>query len=138
MQFGGHHLGINATLDGASGTVTFATHLAPNRLSIRTTTAPRSSRLLACSTAFAFYDSLTDHQLAALSGEQVIDLVCAPAIPATTHGNRAKGSDLTVAQKQLVLDVSVALGRTLDEETTASALAKIEATLDKTYICSTH
>ena len=138
VQFGGHHLGINATLDGASGTVTFApTHLG-SQPAVYTNDDGAEVQPLAgmYETAFAFYDSLTDEQLAALyQGEQVNNLVCAPGDTCDyPTGTGLKGSDLTDDQKQLLLDVVANWVGLSDEETTASALAKIEATLDETYI----
>lgn len=49
-------------------------------------------------------------------------------------GSGLQGSDLTDEQKQLLLDVIANWVGLADEETTATALAEIEATLDDTYI----
>jgi hypothetical protein len=138
LQFGGHHLGINATLDGSAGSVTFApTHLG-SQPAVYTDEDGNEVQPLAgmYETAFAFYDSLTDEQLADLyQGEQVSDLVCAPGGACDyPTGTGLSGADLTDEQKQLLLDVVANWVGLSDEETTADALAKVEATLDETYV----
>jgi hypothetical protein len=64
LQFGGHHLGINATLDASADAITFApTHLG-SQPSVYTDADGNEVQPLAgmYETAFAFYDSLTDEQ----------------------------------------------------------------------------
>jgi L-lactate utilization protein LutC len=138
LQFGGHHLGINATLDGTSDAITFApTHLG-SQPAVYTDADGNEVQPLAgmYETAFAFYDSLTEEQLAAMyQGEEVSDLVCAPGGTCDyPTGTGLSGADLTDEQKQLLLDVAANWVGLSDEETTADALAEIEATLDETYI----
>jgi hypothetical protein len=138
VQFGGHHLGINATLDGTEGSVTFApTHLG-SQPAVYTDAAGNEVQPVAgmYESAFAFYDSLTEEQKAQLyQGEEVPNLVCAPGdtcdYPASTG---IAGSELTEEQKQLLLDVIANWMGLADEQTTAETLAKIEATLDETYV----
>jgi hypothetical protein len=138
VQFGGHHLGINATLDGSVDAVTFApTHLG-SQPAVYTDADGNEVQPLAgmYETAFAFYNSLTEEQKAVLyQGENVSDLVCAPGgTCAYPTGTGLAGSDLSDEQKQLLLDVVANWVGLSDEETTATALAEIEATLDDTYI----
>jgi len=138
VQFGGHHLGINASLDAAAETVTFApTHLGtqPEVYTNADGTQVETFGTI-YTTAFAFYDSLTDEQKAALyQGEDVQAMVCAPGSTCTfPTGTGLAGSELTDEQKQLLLDVIANWVGLADEQTTADALAKIEATLDDTYI----
>ncbi|UJW31106.1 DUF3500 domain-containing protein [Saccharothrix sp. AJ9571] len=87
-------------------------------------------------TAFAFYDSLTDEQKAALyQSEDVAAMVCAPGDTCDyPTGTGLSGADLTDEQKQLLLDVIANWAGLADENTTADALAKIETTLDDTYV----
>ncbi len=138
IQFGGHHLGINATLDGSTDSITFA----PTHLGIQPAvyTAADGNEVQPFdgiySTAFAFYDSLTDEQKTALyQGESVANMVCAPGSTCDyPTGTGISGADLTEEQKQLLLDVIANWVGLADEETTSDALAKIEATLDETYV----
>lgn len=61
--------------------------------------------------------------------------MCAPGDTCDFEtGSGLQGSDLTDEQKQLLLDVIANWVGLADEETTATALAEIEATLDDTYI----
>jgi hypothetical protein len=138
VQFGGHHLGINATLDGSTGEITFApTHLGVQPAVYTDENGTEVQPFSAIyTTAFAFYDSLTDEQKAALyQGEQVATMVCAPGSTCDyPTGTGLSGADLTDEQKQLLLDVIANWVGLADEETTADALAEIEATLDDTSI----
>ncbi len=138
LQFGGHHLGINATLDGAADTITFApTHLGAQP-AVYTDDDGNEVQPLAgmYTTAFAFYDSLTDEQRSQLyQGSEVSNLTCAPGDTCSyPTGTGIAGSDLTAAQRKLLLDVIANWVGLSDEETTTAALAKIEATLDTTYV----
>nr|WP_137811046.1 MULTISPECIES: DUF3500 domain-containing protein [unclassified Gordonia (in: high G+C Gram-positive bacteria)] len=138
VQFGGHHLGINATLDGAADEITFA----PTHLGIQPAVYTDSDGNEVqpfdgiYTTAFAFYDSLTDEQKAALyQGSTVANMVCAPGSTCDyPTGTGISGADLTDEQKKLLLDVIANWVGLSDEETTSEALAEIEATLDETYI----
>lgn len=138
LQFGGHHLGINATLNGAADTITFApTHLGAQP-AVYTDDDGNEVQPLAgtYTTAFAFYDSLTDEQRSQLyQGSEVSNLTCAPGDTCSyPTGTGIAGSDLTAAQRKLLLDVIANWVGLSDEETTTAALAKIEATLDTTYV----
>nr|MDT0663454.1 DUF3500 domain-containing protein [Micromonospora sp. DSM 115978] len=138
LQFGGHHLGINATLDGAAGAITFApTHLGVQPVVYTNEEGETQQTLIGMyETAFAFYDSLTEEQQAALyQGAQVQNMACAPGGTCDyPTGTGVSGADLTDEQKQLLLDVIANWVGLSDEETTAAALAEIEATVDETYI----
>lgn len=135
VQFGGHHLGINATLDGTAGTLTFApTHLGVQPAVYTNEDGEEVEPFDGIYTdAFAFYDSLTDAQLAALTSGEVS--MCAPGDTCDfATGSGLQGSDLTDAQRQLLLDLIANWAGLADQETTAAALAGVEATLDDTYI----
>ena len=138
IQFGGHHLGINATLDGAADEITFA----PTHLGIQPAVYTDSDGNEVqpfdgiYTTAFSFYDSLTDEQKATLyQGSTVANMVCAPGSTCDyPTGTGISGADLTDEEKKLLLDVIANWVGLSDEETTSEALAEIEATLDETYI----
>ncbi|OZF26116.1 DUF3500 domain-containing protein [Rhodococcus sp. 14-2483-1-2] len=138
IQFGGHHLGINATLDGSQDAITFApTHLGIQPAAYTGSDGNEVQPFDGIYTsAFAFYDSLTDEQKATLyQGETVANMVCAPGSTCDfPTGNGISGADLTDEQKQLLLDVIANWAGLADEQTTSDALAKIEATLDSTYV----
>jgi hypothetical protein len=138
VQFGGHHLGINATLDGAADTVTFApTHLGTQpEVYIAADGSEVETFGTIYEAAFAFYDSLTEEQKADLyQGEDVAALVCAPGSTCDyPTGTGLAGSDLTVEQRALLLEVAANWVGLADAETTATALSEVEATLDETYV----
>lgn len=138
VQFGGHHIGINATLDGTADSITFApTHLG-SQPAVYTNGEGNEVQPLAgmYETAFAFYDSLSAEQQARLyQSASVADLVCAPGSTCDyPTGTGIAGSELTAEQKQLLLDVIANWVGLSDEETTSVALATIEATLDDTFV----
>lgn len=135
VQFGGHHLGINASLDGTAGTITFApTHLGVQPAVYTNEEGEEVQPFDGIYTdAFAFFDSLTAEQQATLTAGDVS--MCAPGDTCDfSTGAGLTGADLTDEQKQLLLDVIANWVGLADEETTTEALAEIEATLDETVI----
>ncbi|TPW76716.1 DUF3500 domain-containing protein [Schumannella sp. 10F1B-5-1] len=135
VQFGGHHLGINATLDPSADTITFApTHLGVQPAVYTDADGDEVQPFDGIYTdAFAFFDSLTDAQQATLTSGDVT--MCAPGDTCDfTSGDGLTGADLTDEQKQLLLDLIANWAGMADEQTNAAALAKIEATLDDTVI----
>ncbi len=135
VQFGGHHLGLNATLDGTADTITFApTHLGIQPAVYTAADGTQVQPFEAIYTsAFAFYDSLTAEQQATLTSGEVT--MCAPGDTCDfTTGTGLTGADLTDEQKQLLLDLIANWAGMADDETNAAALAKIEATLDTTVV----
>lgn len=138
IQFGGHHLGINATLDGAADAITFApTHLGVQPAEYTTADGTAVEPFDGIYTdAFAFYDSLTDEQKATLyQGESTAAMVCAPGSTCSfPTGTGISGADLTDEQRQLLLNLIANWAGMADEQTTDAQLAEIEATLDTTYV----
>ncbi len=135
VQFGGHHLGINADLDGTAGTVTFApTHLGVQPAVYTDASGTEVQPFDAIYTdAFAFFDSLSAEQQATLTSGDVT--MCAPGDTCDFEsGSGLTGADLTDEQKDLLLALMANWVGMADEETTAAALAEIEATLDETVI----
>lgn len=138
LQFGGHHLGINATLDGASGSITFAPSHLGSQPAVYTDDAGNSVQPLAgmYETAFAFYDALTDAQRATMyQGEQLSAGACAAGSTCSfPTGTGIAGAELSADQRQLLLDVIANWAGLADDQTTATTLAAIEATLATTYV----
>lgn len=135
VQFGGHHLGINATLDGASDAITFApTHLGIQPAVYTNEDGEEVQPFDGIYTdAFAFFDSLTADQQATLTSGEVS--MCAPGDTCDfSTGSGLTGADLTDEQKDLLLDLIANWSGIADEETTATTRAEIEATLDDTVI----
>ena len=136
IQFGGHHVGINATF--SNGTITFApTHLGTQPTTYTDSNGQTQSALGDMyQTAFDFYNSLTDEQKQKLyQGEEVKNLTCAPGDTCDyPTGTGIKGSELTDEQKQLLLKVIANWTNLADSETTQATMDQISATLDDTYV----
>lgn len=135
VQFGGHHLGINASMDGTADTITFApTHLGVQP-AVYTDEDGEEVRPFdgIYTDAFAFFDSLTEKQQATLTSGDVS--MCAPGDTCDfATGSGLTGADLTDEQRDLLLELIANWAGLADEETTATTLAEIEATLDDTVI----
>ena len=139
VQFGGHHLGINADMDGSAsdgvGALTFApTHLGVQPAVYTDAEGEEVQPFDGIYTdAFAFFDSLTAEQQATLTSGEVS--MCAPGSTCEfATGSGLQGSDLTDEQRELLLELIANWAGMADEETTATELAEIEATLDDTVI----
>ena len=136
IQFGGHHVGINATF--SNGTITFApTHLGTQPTTYTDSNGRTQSALGDMyQTAFDFYNSLTDEQKQKLyQGEEVKNLICAPGDTCDyPTGTGIKGSELTDEQKQLLLKVIANWTNLADSQTTQATMDQISATLDDTYV----
>ncbi|WP_084499817.1 DUF3500 domain-containing protein [Brevibacterium album] len=135
IQFGGHHLGINADLNGAENTITFApTHLGVQPAVYTNEDGDEVQPFDGIYTdAFAFFDSLTEDQQATLTSGDVS--MCAPGDTCDfSTGSGLTGAELTDEQKELLLKLIANWAGMADEETNATELAGIEATLDDTVI----
>ena len=135
VQFGGHHLGVNATLDGSADAITFApTHLGVQPAVYTNADGEEVQPFDGIYTdAFAFFASLTAEQQATLTAGEVSS--CAPGDTCDfATGSGLTGADLTGEQQRLLLELIANWAGMADEETTATALAEIEATLDETVI----
>ncbi|WP_416393521.1 MULTISPECIES: DUF3500 domain-containing protein [unclassified Curtobacterium] len=135
VQFGGHHLGINATLDGSSNAITFApTHLGMQPAVYTNSEGDEVQTFGSIyEDAFAFYDSLTSEQQQTLTSGEVT--MCAPGDTCDyATGSGLSGSDLTDEQRDLLLDLIANWSGMADEESAATTRAEIEATLDDTVI----
>ncbi|MEE6390157.1 DUF3500 domain-containing protein [Microbacterium paraoxydans] len=135
VQFGGHHLGINATLDGSADAITFApTHLGVQPAVYTDEDGEEVQPFDGIYTdAFAFFDSLTEDQQATLTSGDVS--MCAPGDTCDfSTGAGLSGADLSDEQRDLLLQLIANWAGMSDEETTDAALAEIEETLDDTVI----
>ncbi|MEI5672195.1 MULTISPECIES: DUF3500 domain-containing protein [unclassified Nocardioides] len=135
VQFGGHHLGINATMDGTADTLTFApTHLGVQPAVYTNEDGEEVQPFDGIYTdAFAFFDSLTAEQQATLTSGEVT--MCAPGDTCDfATGSGLTGADLSDEQRQLLLELVANWAGLADEQTTDTTLAGIEATLDDTVI----
>jgi hypothetical protein len=135
VQFGGHHLGINATLEVTEGAITFApTHLGVQPAVYTDADGNEVQPFDGIYTdAFAFFDSLTAEQQATLTSGEVS--MCAPGDTCDfSTGDGLTGADLTDDQRDLLLELIANWAGMADAQTTADALAEIEATLDDTVI----
>jgi hypothetical protein len=138
VQFGGHHLGINATLTASDPAITFApTHLGVQPLSYPSADGSMVGAFDDIYTdAFAFFDSLTAEQQSTLLAGDVT--MCAPGDTCDFPvGAGLLGADLTDEQRMLLLDLIANWAGMADEQSTAAARAAIEATLDTTVIAWT-
>jgi hypothetical protein len=96
VQFGGHHLGINATLEVTEGAITFApTHLGVQPAVYTDADGNEVQPFDGIYTdAFAFFDSLTAEQQATLTSGEVS--MCAPGDSCVfSTGDGLTGADLT-------------------------------------------
>ncbi|WBL19819.1 DUF3500 domain-containing protein [Citricoccus sp. NR2] len=136
LQFGGHHLGVNADLNGAEETLTFApTHLGVQPAVYTNDDGEEVQPFDEIYTdAFAFYDSLTTDQQETLTSGDVT--MCSPGDTCDfTTGAGLSGSDLTEEQREALLElIANWAGMAADDESNEAALAEIEATLDDTVI----
>lgn len=135
VQFGGHHLGVNATLDPSEEAITFApTHLGVQPAVYTDSEGNEVQPFDAIYTdAFTFFDSLTEEQQATLTSGDVS--MCSPGDTCDfATGSGLTGADLDDEQKQLLLDLVMNWAGMADEETSADARAEIEATLDEAVI----
>lgn len=135
VQFGGHHLGITADLDGDADTLTFApTHLGVQPAAYTAADGSEVQPFEAIYTdAFAFFDSLTAEQQATLTSGEVT--MCAPGDTCDfPTGSGLSGADLTDEQRTLLLELIANWAGMADEQSTAATLAAIEATLDETVV----
>lgn len=134
VQFGGHHLAINATIQGATISLTPSltgaqpTSFDQDGVTVRVQGAELDQ-------AFALIGSLSaEQQQKAIIGSTFVDLVLGPGQDGKTlPAEGIKATELTAAQRaQLMALVKERIGL-LNDEDAAPRLAAVEATLDETY-----
>lgn len=134
VQFGGHHLAINATIVGA--TITLAPSLTGAQPSSFTqdgaTVRVQGSEVDA---AFALINALTaDQQKVAVLGSNFIDLVLGPGQDGKTLAPEGvKGSDLTADQQALLLALIGERVGLLNDEDAAARMETLKSQIGETY-----
>ncbi|WP_185968448.1 DUF3500 domain-containing protein [Paracoccus sp. M683] len=134
LQFGGHHLAINATVFGPD--LSFSPmltggeplHITIDGVEIYTTEAETLA-------AQALLDSLNDDQKKqAIRSDKAINLLLGPGEYGTVLAPEGiKGSDLEEPQQELLLDlIHTRLGFANDDDS-AAMMAEVEAGLDQTW-----
>lgn len=134
LQFGGHHLGLNAVVAGPDVSI------APTLTGVQPATFLRDGQEVRPlgdenDKAFALMAALdpAQHDVAVLDYD-VGDLVLGPG-----HDGQAlqpeglAGADMTADQRALLLDLVAEWVRMLNEDDAAPKLARIEADLDETF-----
>ncbi|WP_052351879.1 DUF3500 domain-containing protein [Deinococcus pimensis] len=137
LQYGGHHLAINATVTGAN--ITLAPSLTGGQ-PIRTTVNGKSVTVVTqvpeeVKDAYALLSGLTATQKAqAVRSTSRIDLVLGPGQDGKTlQPEGLPGSALTAAQKKQLLTLIRDRVEILNANDAAPKLAAIEKNLDRTY-----
>ncbi|WP_161884362.1 DUF3500 domain-containing protein [Deinococcus alpinitundrae] len=137
LQFGGHHLAINATVDGSN--ITLAPSLTGGQ-PIYTTVNGQTITVVEdvpqeVKDAHTLLDSLNAAQQAkAMISTQRIDLVLGPGQDGKTlQAEGLPGSAMTAAQKSAFLTLVKERMNALNDDDLAPKLADIEKNLDQTY-----
>lgn len=130
LQFGGHHLAINATIKGALATI------APALPGVQPGTYTYNGRTVRplgdeYDLAFALLNSMTTAQRSAtVLGSSTIDLVLGPGKDAVTVlPEGIKASDLTEAQRAILLDLIGKYVNIIHDDASAKKMASIRANL---------
>lgn len=134
IQFGGHHLAINATVVGKDITLAPSLPAAqPAKYTLGGKTIQPLGREM--TKGFALVQALTpDQQKVAIRASYYIDLVLGPGQDGKTLAPEGiAGSALTEPQKKLLLDLMTEWVGNLNDDDAASKLAALKANLDKTY-----
>ena len=134
VQFGGHHLAINATVVGKDIT------LAPSLPAAQPATYTLGGKTIQplgreMTKGFALIQALTpEQQKTAIRAPYFIDLVLGPGQDGKTIAPEGiAGSALTEPQKKLLLDLMGEWIGNLNDDDAAPKLAAAKANLDKTY-----
>ena len=134
FQFGGHHVTVNATIQGSDVSVT------PSFIGAQPTTYDADGtevRPLGTieSDAYALLASLdSDQQSAAVLGGTLIDLVLGPGEDGTTiESQGVAGVDLTAEQQQLLITLMSHYGGLVNEEDAAARMEQLTAEIADTY-----
>lgn len=134
LQFGGHHLAINATVAGKDITLAPSLPAAqPAKYTLGGKTIQPLGREL--TKGFALVQSLTpEQQKVAIRASYYIDLVLGPGQDGKTLAPEGiAGAALTEPQKKLLLELLTEWVGNLNDDDAAPKLAAIKANLDKTY-----
>ena len=134
LQFGGHHLAINATVVGENITLTPSL---PAAQPVSYTLDGKAVRLMGVMNdkAFALINGLdATQQKQAILSSKVIDLVLGPGQDGKTlQAEGIKATTLTPAQQTLLLEVAGEFVTLLNDEDAALKMAEVKANLADTY-----
>lgn len=134
IQFGGHHLAINATVIGSKITLAPSLPAAqPAKYTLGGKTVQPLGREM--TKGFALVQSLTpEQQKQAIRATYYIDLVLGPGQDGKKLAPEGiPGSALTPPQKKLLLDLLAEWVNNINDDDAAPKLAEVTANLDKTY-----
>ena len=134
LQFGGHHLAINATVVGKDITLAPSLPAAqPAKYTLGGKTIQPLGREM--TKGFALVQALTpEQQKTAVRAPYFIDLMLGPGQDGKTLAPEGiPGSQLTDPQKKLLLDLLGEWIGNLNDDDAAPKLAEAKANLDKTY-----
>lgn len=134
LQYGGHHLGINATVVGSKATLS-PTLTGGEPLKFTMNGKPVHIAEDEVNQASALLKSLTDAQRdKAIISNQRIDLVLGPGKDGQTLQPKGlPGNEMTGTQKQGLLDLIKARLGMLNANDLAVKMSEVEKNLDKTY-----
>jgi hypothetical protein len=134
LQFGGHHLAINATVVGRDITLAPSLPAAqPAKYALGgKTIQPLGREMLK---GFALVQSLTpEQQKVAIRAPYYIDLVLGPGQDGKKLAPEGiAGSALTEKQKQLLMELITEWVNNINEDDAKATLAEVKTNLDKTY-----
>jgi hypothetical protein len=136
VQFGGHHLAINATVVG--GTITLAPSLTGGQpMTFEQGGASVRLQGAEVDAAFALVNALTaEQQKGAVLGSSFLDLVLGPGQDGKSLAPEGiKGSELTAEQQTKLLTLVMARVGMLNEEDAAARKALLSSELGETYFC---
>lgn len=134
LQFGGHHLAVNATLHGPEGVLT------PTLIATQPASFVRDGKTVRpmgpeTDLAFALVNALTDAQRAkAVLGSEFHDLVLGPGQDGKSIAPEGvKGSELDARQRKLLLELVSQWSGIINEASATARLKDIESHLDDTW-----
>ncbi len=134
VQFGGHHLALNVTINGAQGILTpTLTGAQPALYSVNgKTVRPLGQE---SDKALALLNSLDEGQRKqAILGFQLADLVLGPGQDGKViQPEGLKGSSMSEAQRTMMLDVITEWSGIVHESAAAARLAELKAGLNETW-----
>jgi len=134
VQFNGHHLGVNVTIVGAAHVLApTLTAAYPNmytdgdkKLVVLADEADRALKLMNALDA--------SQRPRAIQTAQIWDFLLGPGKDGQVlQPEGLKGSDMTAAQRELLLDLASAWINIIDDQTAAAKLANVRKDLDNTY-----
>lgn len=134
LQFGGHHLAINLTIDGARGVLTPSHTAAQPALFTLDgqTVRPLGGESDKAAALFATLDEAQRKQ--AVLGYRITDLVLGPGKDGKTiQPEGLKASAMTEPQRAMLIDVIAEWVGIVNDSAAAPRLAEIKAALDDTY-----